>query len=275
MSSQLIEESIGKHYYWPSVAFGNRINDSLWINFKFRQIKSQHADVTNEAGFRFERGRVIDISMLAPNEFQETISHTWDDASSIGSRLSKVVSHFGHLTEEAAAFSGSTGKLFDDILKSQNVDNASSMYKQFLGKAELVKHYKNDMPMTYKNTGRPEVAFIFNLADEGNGNPYDNVIKPIQLFKMLSSPSKKDPRDVNYYKMPWICEVTSMFGNKPSPIINMKYAAVVSVQTGYKLPYREGIPTTSELTVTVQDLRPVYSNIWENSNHNKITVTHS
>jgi hypothetical protein len=85
-----------------------------------------------------------------------------------------------------------------------------------------IPEFKVDTSLTYKDTERRKFDFEFQLVDL-NGNPYDNIIKPIRKLEELSCAEMTD--NLTGINFPNIFKVTS----EQSELIKLNHAAIESI----------------------------------------------
>jgi len=211
-------------------------------------------------------------------EFTNKLSSAAQEIKAVGGSLTDDIKQLGAYNNQditdASKKSASSNVSGNDIsLADASINAARNLARQGIYAYNLKNFYKYDAPVAYKNSTRPVLSWTFNLADGGgatepgdgekDGGLYD-VMLPIQLIKYLSSPSKvpmndpDDHADSEEFRFPYICSIDTMLGNNIVPIVNVKYAAITGVQPSYKAPYRNGMPTTGTLQITVESIEPIY-----------------
>ena len=270
----------------------------MWIKFTFKTISGVTANSRNSAGIVSKDSGPI-LYFLAPKEMQETITHEWSDSSSIATRLmdfaTKAATNFSQIQQVVGGaakagnpamdvvsaatdvgmdiFSGVAAKVLPTEDKGKlTSDSGSPNFYEAANRLEAAsmtvississmnpqnRFFKYDVPTVYKDTPKPSYSFIFQLADIGD--PGNDILLPIEMLKYLASP--KRGKLVVQYALPHICSVEAVWGKDEVkvPLLDIEYAAITAIQSSHSGPYRNGAPIKSELTVTVTNLYPIYT----------------
>ncbi len=240
---------------WPRIfpSHGNDSGvDSLWLIFNIYKIDNlsmnpRSPNPVNKA----DNKPVGTYKILAPNDIQETISHTWDEYSNMAGRMGETGKTFKKSIEESIG-----------LISLKNTKNAS--LSSILDSATTAgSQNKIDKPLVYTNSNRRDLPLTFQFADQGNGE--EDVLKVYNDFRKYSSPSIGDDAVIgmNY---PHVFSITS----EPYSLIHIPYCVLTSLQPQYYGPYRKGIPSKCDVTMTFKDLQPMYQSTWEGSN--KVTT---
>jgi hypothetical protein len=168
--------------------------------------------------------------MIAPTDIQENLSHSW---------------------EEYHSFQGKAAQLFSD--------KAAAVARVAQGAAGLGRKQgdtnpgraKVDSPIVYAGSERLEYSFTFLLMQYKNIK--EDVINPIHDFRRLSC-AVTAGQALDTIQFPCIFSVES----SPAPFINLPDAALTNVQVLYNAPYKGGLPSRAEMTLTFRDIRPLY-----------------
>lgn len=264
---------------------GDMADNMMWIELKFKKYTQLRGNVWESGGFAGDVTKGPTLMFIAPTEMQETFTHDWVDASNVAGRALTAYTGFKKTYSDAKSLGKSLMHEGAGILErlSPGADSGSDASKEALALTDKKEDeftrkslstvsrlaneyrkesfYKYDSPQMYKDSPKPVYNFMFSLGDTGD-NEYD-ILLPIQMLRYLSSASKPTigeeyEKDLIKIEFPYICEVNTVWGNKAVPIINMKYAAITSLQIQYNGPYRNGIPTKADITLSLSSLMPLY-----------------
>lgn len=214
--------------YFPDVSLfkGEWADNVLWIELTPKKIAEQK--VVTATTLQLETGIAPGAEVynfLAPNEFQENINHTWEPLENIMSGL------------------------------SQKIASTSSSFEQG------TEVYKVDTPLLYKDSNRREVTFLFQLSATGKtgSNPKIEVIDPVKNLMKWSTADLSGVVSSSEIELPYLFQIRTKLGTGGSykDIVNIRAAAMSSIQPSYFNPYIEGFPTRCELTLTFIDVEPL------------------
>jgi len=220
-------------YPISNVPFGLDGKDTLRIVLQPRKVESQNGMIANKDSI-IAPITGTPMEFVAPYNFQEDIQHSWENYDSMATNL-------------AQKFTGASKKLGSAENLAKSVKNNDKSLMSTAGGSVVTK--KLDTPLTFKDSNRRQLTFLFMLADQGD--PENDVFVPVRTLQQMSCAENKKLLD---FEFPNIFEVYS----KPSDLIYIEYAALTSVQPSWYGPYRNGWPTKCELTVTFKDLLPLY-----------------
>jgi len=223
----------------------SRYEDSLWVMIQAKKIKN-----INTSG----RGGTYTISklgptwkFLAPEEINEVHNHSFEPYDSFHSRiLEKIralhvgVDQFKQIVQNAKTTDWT--KLFTAKGAEQVLTEGSNFQ---------VPSYKIDTPMVYQSSNRRHWDLNFTLASSTGGS---DILKAVKELQMYAAPdiSQSDEYSIDF---PWVFELTTT----PSDLIKCSYAALESISPSYKVPYTMGYPTIIELSLSFEDLSPLFA----------------
>lgn len=256
---------------------GDYNKKALWIKMEARKLTGQSS---------YGRGNIKTDALgytwqfLAPKEFIESTVHEWVDYDSLLGRGAQVIAELekggreigGALaavgTGSQAAFNALKEKFVKGKLEIADLPAALQTLKTEAGKAALeiqVFNYRVDAPLHYKSSERRKFDFVFNLAEEGN--PLNDIVIPVRTLQRLSAPVRTD----DFYGIlpPAVFDIYSY---PDASFIRLKFAALKSVQPTWKGPYIDGSPTSCELTLSFEDMTPLFDSSFS-QNPVKITQT--
>ena len=224
--------------YFPSkeILSSDWGQNTLWIEVTPKKIANQVVQQTTYLELSDEPVGE-QYNFLAPEQFEETINNTWEPLENIMSKI------------------------------SQKVASTANVIKQG------TQHFKVDTPLIYQNTDRRSITFLFNLSIDKNGNAKSNVTDPVKNLMKWSSPqipSDLSPQNL-MIELPYVFSVRTKKGDgEYKDIVNIRSAAITSIQPTYFHPYIGGHPCKCELTITFTDIEPVSR---EKTFEKKITVS--
>lgn len=259
-----------KTYPPVGILGSQRISNSLWlvvkpkivstVNFNARKGSVSSSFIKNEPILRF----------LMPDEFSYSLSHRWQESTTISGELrellSKGIKEYGLLEGEGSNIINQASKL--NI--KEGLGGAKTVIKGIIsgGSTNVDKFaIKNDNPVVYENSSRRSLNIEVNLSIYSN--PYEDVYEPIELFEKWSSPKKKD-NSILEFEWPYIFDVSIVLGDSDNILYSIQNAAITNMAPTLKAPYINGYPSSAELTITFEEIDPLYS-----SNKIKGTVTTS
>ncbi|HSH50598.1 MAG TPA: hypothetical protein VK982_02640 [Bacteroidales bacterium] len=209
--------------YYPSdrSRFGN--DNSLWVYLAPQTITYQNSSLSRTSGgIQATPANEDTFAFLLPIEFGFTQNHQWDAFDTVEGKVIDVGAKGGRAIQAAGGVRGQGSRA--------------------------------DMPITYTDSPRREYSFNFELGSEGDNKR--DVFDPVQKLLEMSS---ADPLGAINYKFPYVFTVKTKTGTgKEINLVNIKYAALTSVQPSFTGPYVNGYPTTCKFSITVTDLSPLF-----------------
>lgn len=190
----------------------------------------------------------------SPEEINEPINHNWEPYESVASRLANKVTEVRKGLTDLSAMAGGATSAFKSISSGSGGNNAlvGAANSAVAGASNVrIPEFKVDTSLTYKDTERRKFDFEFQLVDL-NGNPYDNIIKPIRKLEELSCAEMTD--NLTGINFPNIFKVTS----EQSELIKLNHAAIESILPVWKGPYINDYPTQCSVTISFIDIEPLY-----------------
>jgi len=220
-----------------------------WIVLVPREITSQ-TTISRGVPTLGRKGTVF--RFLAPEEIPETQNHSWDEYESVQKRIAEKVREFAKIGEEANAVARAginTGK------ELVNTDRSASRWYNSLGSiagTEVIRA-KVDTPLVYQNSERREFTLTFDIV---NIAAEEDVVRTVKLLQQYAAPESPGTGSISY-QPPFVFSVNS---TPDTRIVDMRYAALTSIQSTYKPPYLFGRPMHVELTLTFRDIEPLFAN---------------
>lgn len=242
----------------PRSVWHAQFKDALWIVIKAFRLTHQAA-IQRGSGINKEPLNES-FKFLAPLEILETLNHEWAEYDSLATRLAqKIASAQRDLAEGGQALQGlseEVGSAISKWLKGEGAGGIQNVLSKTAGRIEGIDivstRRKVDAALVYTNSGRRVYQFTFNLVDEGD--PSNDIVDVVNRISRLSCASA--PQQGVHFTNPYVFEVST----EPNNFLVVKNAALESVQPTYKSPYRDGYPTSCDLTLSFKDLDPLYSN---------------
>lgn len=245
-------------------------NSATWV--LMTPMKLLHQTTGNRGGGFAITNKEETIKLMAPLTLQENISHSWGEYQSVASRILSKVAGFDDLAADMRAVGGvahNFDKILDAAKGAKGVEKTiRSTINEVGQRAQGIKipHNKVDNPLVYQTSPHRTITFSFELASQSTKQPIGKDIYDItERFIYYSSPNLK-PNDIEV-DLPYIFEIQTI----PSEIIYYPVCALTSVQPDYKAPYVDGYPMTITLTLTFEDLQPIFRNFLRDKS-SRVTV---
>lgn len=230
----------------PSREFAD---NSLWIKMEAKKFERQSVYARGDNSIQVATTPDMTFKFLAPMQLAENIGHEYGSYDSIASRLMEKIGSFDKLVSDVKVTYRGVGQAI------------TGNFQSALGtlKSQNVLQHKVDTSLVYQGTQRREYTFSFLLADQGDIR--NDVLYPIKLLEKFSCAEQLGENI--HIQFPYVFTVTTTFGERKIPIIDMKYAVITAVQPTYQGPYRDGYPTFAECQVTFTELDPLYNHMIE------------
>jgi hypothetical protein len=183
----------------------------------------------------------------------ENVGHKWDDYENIATRMGDLYKNVGKSVEQFKGVS--------DALASNGTQGINSILKNTNIVGESRK--KIDSPLVYSDSDRREYTLVFQFADQGD--VYKDVMQVPSELKSFSSPTIIEENGMvsaTNINFPYIFSVET----EPVPFIKMDYAVITALQPQYYSPYRDGMPTKCDMSITFRDMKPTYSSSFDIEN---------
>ena len=223
-------------------------NDTVWFIIKVYKMDSQSASPRSN---HYIKRNYINKSykILAPADFQENITHKWEDYENIATRLGDLYRKAGKSTDQFMGVAKALGQ------------NGTSGITNILSNTSLESEARRkiDAPLIYNDSDRREYTLMFQFADQGD--TWRDVMQVITELKEYSSPSiinENDDASAVNINFPYIFSVRT----EPVPFININHAVITALQPQYYSPFRNGYPTKCDLSITFRDMEPTYRQSW-------------
>lgn len=230
------------------------INNLKTIKFIGRKLERQSAYARGNKAIETSETDRKSWTFVLPDDFSETINHSWDPYDSIVSRLADKV---GQLTKNVGEIKG-LGAAGSGALKSIGSGDYKNIVSSSLSgiKNSDIPSYRIDSSLMYKDTNRREYSFTFKITDF-SGDPYNNVFLPVrELEKCSCAEISGELTDINF---PYIFKVFTT----DSDLLKINNAAINSVSPVWSGPYVNNYHIHCNLTINIIDLEPLYRSNFE------------
>lgn len=235
------------------------------------------------------------FKFLGSQELVESLSHDWQAYESLSQNIQSLYGTVGITSlQQASALMSTLGidtsktSGIGDVLgqigakyKAAKTENANMF--EALGKAtqqliaeEVVKPWRVDTPLVYKNTERRVFELVFNLVSMSDNN-FKSVVQPVRMLEALSSPSR--PEEQAAYNplviSPYVFRVqTYCYPNidYKTATLFVEWAALKSINPVWKGPWVSGYPSRCELRLSFQEVEPVYSSTFTGKRYTDVEV---
>jgi len=230
-------------------------NASLWIRLDVYELTKQAAwgrgnIVTERTGDTF--------TFLAPKEFIESTVHDWADYESMMGRLAQKAAELekgGKEIGQIVSSGSDVAKLLASNIFTAGADVGAKVAQNAALKGAdtnmSVINQRYDAPLYYKGSDRRKFDLIFYLVEEGDA--CSDVVVPVRMLQALSSPVKDG---VLYGILP--PHIFSINSEPDADFLFVEYAALKAVQPTWRGPYIGGYPSSCELTLSFEDMTPLF-----------------
>lgn len=226
------------------------------------------------------------FEFLHPDELPETLTHDWQPYESVAQSISQAWAQFGIGTPEqlvtlANALNIQTTNRQLSEIWSEVVEKAGNVWKgvttgetgigdivtqglnkiKNITKSGYVANSRVDSPLQYKGSNRRNFNFIFNLVNIDPDTNHEEVVLPVKLLQMLSSPSYEEQADAGFNVeiiLPYVFEIKT----KPGNLIVCDMAILKQVSPIWKGPWFNGYPSRCELTLQFEEYRPLEQSVF-------------
>jgi len=228
--------------------------NGTWIEIESIGIKHQTAFI--ESGKNDKGGLVLSgekgpsWKFLAPNQIMETVNNSWEPWETISSRLAGKGQEAIQMSNEIVGIYGALKELKGGF----SLNTVANTYKSLtnISKAK----FKVDTPLVYENSERREWIMEFNLVSI-DGEGCIDMMQAVRDLELFSLPTRTKDYAGLGIDLPFVFSIKSA---PNSLLINVEFAALISVQPTFKSPYDEqGLPIMIDLTLTFKELPPLYS----------------
>lgn len=212
------------------------------------------------------------FKFLSSQELMEQLNHTWEAYDSWAASLSQAYAEFGiTMPENIKGLISSTGQdtlgaagkyVFNEIKEAVGSGKLMKIYDSFLSglsagaKGGAVANTRVDTPLQYKGSERRSFELTFTLINLEEGKNHENVVLPVKLLQMFSSPSFREKPDAKANAdilLPYLFELKTT----PGDLFYVDLAILKSVQPTWRGPWINGYPSRCDLRLSFMEYRPL------------------
>ena len=241
------------YYNYPSSGIVPHSNDHdgcLWIEIQAQRLISQTVNASGKPNV----GDQIEVfRFLAPDSIIEHLGHTWAGYESLYSRASQTLALASKTGSEVKIIgnAGITG--IKAITKPSSIKQKLASMATAAGKTNVAQT-RIDTPLSYQDSDRRKYDFEFQLVDEGD--TYNNVVFPVKKLEQYSCPGFRNGVAID---LPYVFKISSLPSSSGGKkLIDIGYSALTVVTGTYNGPYRNGFPTHATLSLSFEELQPLY-----------------
>jgi hypothetical protein len=267
-----------------------RAVNSITSNNDYMKSHEQLAEVVPD-------GKIYSFNFLSPPDLMEQISHEWQPYESIASEIAGIYAKFGislseeikglHPTFKQETFLKMVGYGVRSTLSAagqilSSPDKLSEFMAQIRGfganavKSGYVANYRVDTPLQYKGSERRTFDLVFNLINTDKNKNHENVVLPVKLLQMLSTPayprSKNNGTVDDNFNVDIILPYLFTINTDPGDLITVDLAVLKSVNPTWRGPYIDGYPSRCELRLSFTEYRPLEQSVFYGRKQKMITT---
>jgi len=246
----------------------------VWIKMSAFKIKSQQTMARGTDFLEVDRNTSLPtFQFIAPNDIIETTSHHWETYDSLVSRLGQKVAEVLKAVNEGKgvgaglkSFKENVVEIWNDPNHTEGEGKIAHTLNESLGatiRNSKVYNFRLDTPLVYTGSERRSLELNFNLIEEGGGTA--DIIEPVKTLQALSCSVQTD--NLIGVDIPYVFSIETY----PIPWINIKYAALKTVQPTFRGPFVGGLPSSCELLLSFESLEPLYRKQYDQDLSAKIT----
>ena len=248
------EDPTGVIYYnYPSTGIVPHSNDHdgcLWIEIQAQRLISQTVNANGEPNVS---SKMEMFRFLAPDSIIEHLGHTWAGYESLYSRASQAGATAIKGINEGAIIGNAGVSLIKAITNTSSIKQKLASMATAAGKTNVTQT-RIDTPLSYQDSDRRKYDFEFQLVDEGD--TYNNVVFPVKKLEQYSCPGFRNGVAID---LPYVFKISSLPSSSGGKkLIDIGYSALTVVTGTYNGPYRNGFPTHATLSLSFEELQPLY-----------------
>lgn len=231
------------------------------------------------------------ILLPIPENIQDNNSAAWGNSSfnpleaALGSMGADVLGSKGFadtLVKNLVSETGKVGSAVQTSLGQKAVQSVlvSSAIKAVLGKNDVGSTlsrftgavFNDNIEMVFNGiTMRPEFTFTFDMVprDEKESREIKDIIKSFKKYSAVKKGLDSGNAEGLFLKSPEVFRLQYMSGTKPHPYLNrFKICALRGMSVNYTgsgtyATYSDGTPVYMQLTLSFQELTPIYAEDYE------------
>ena len=250
--------------------------NNVWFVMKPYKVESQQtlARGGNIGGINIDWAGTYGLPQfmfIAPNDIIETTTHNWGEYDSVLSRLGQKAAEVLKAINEGKGIATGLQTAYKTAVSGGDWENIASRIASGLisgiQAGSQVYNFRLDTPLVYTGSERRSLELTFNLVEEGNGGM--DIIEPVKVLQELSCAKQKttvsgviDEVDTgNSFESMVGIEIPYIWNVMTFPVtwIDMRYAALRTVQPTFRGPFIDGYPSSCELLLSFQALEPLYA----------------
>jgi hypothetical protein len=203
---------------------------------------------------------------IAPSEITETVSHTWESYESLASKIAEKWAAAAKGLEQAVG-------VVEGLKNQLNAAAAANSKDKLLSWAQAaqqgnVEQQRVDMPLVYKDSEKRRYELTFQLACYKDS--LKEIVAPVKALETLSCASLPNGPSITGITPPCIFTITT---EPQSGLIYVKNAALLTVQPTYRGPFNNGLPSSCELHLTLQEIDPLWDTVFVSEGKSKVLVS--
>jgi len=269
----------------PIHKFSNNVRAQRAYSTKGESI-DENTGYESSLAIILDKARWFRFKFLCQQELMETISHDWQPYESVASMVQGLYARLFHsYPEQLRGFVGETGwntklneatkKIGDAVVGAWNEPlkalNNVGVWGRTASKRGYVANYRADVPLQYKGSERRSFELIFNLINTVNGKNHENVVLPVKLLEMLSSPSYNIQPDA-LANADIVLPYAFTLRTRPGSLLTVDMAVLKQVQPTWRGPWIDGYPSRCEVRLSFQEYRPLEQKVFYGDTESKIQV---
>lgn len=205
---------------------------------------------------------------IAPNEITETVSHTWESYESLASKIAEKYAAAAKGLEQILGVKEGILSKFNVGMASNWTDELKTM--AIAAQQGNVEQQRVDMPLVYKDSEKRRYELTFQLVCYVDA--LKEIVAPVKALETLSCASLPSGPSITGITPPCIFTITT---EPQSGLIYVKNAALLTVQPTYRGPFYNGLPSSCELHLTLQEIDPLWDTVFVSEGKSKVLVTES
>jgi len=285
----------GKKLVWVEIEAIpiHKLTGNVRAQKAFKDTANPQKNYEDALAIRLEGAKKYTFRFLAQQELIETISHDWQPYDSVGSTIAGAYATFGISTLEQikalgpefrkgsvseiikalqTKFSTATTQIQSSDKKTETILNILSSTLSAAAKGGYVANYRVDTPLQYKGSERRSFELTFTLINTQPGKNHAEVVLPVKLLEMLSSPSYGSQPDKGF-NVDIILPYAFSVNTKPGNLLTCDMAVLKQVQPTWRGPWIDGYPSRCELRLSFTEYRPLEQKVFYGTSENVIKAT--
>ncbi len=263
-----------------------RLTNNIRADDAYSSTNPQEAANISNTLVKLGKSKQYTFKFLAPPELLEQLSHDWQPYDSVAGMIAQTgTSIFNSTIEQLKgldpSFYTAGNKSIAQVIKeitnrikeTANSINKSDKKKwaaslnaivgqlQQMTRGGDVANFRVDTPLSYKGSERRSFSLPFTLINLDKDKNHENVVFPVKLLEMLSSPAYPKVANQNFNSdiiLPYLFEIKTT----PGDLIICDLAVLKQVQPTWKGPWIDGYPSRCELRLDFTEYRPLEQKVF-------------